>query len=89
MRQQAVAARSWRCRLCNLNVLAVLTVRMCAAQVGGPHARDMDMQVTFTGGLEELSQRLAAQKKAKAGSATVWESYLQRQRCSCHVLPWL
>ena len=44
-------------------------------------ARDMDMQVTFTGGLEGLSERLAARKKAKAGGEdTVWDKYLQRRR---------
>lgn len=40
--------------------------------------RDVDMQVTFTGGLEGLSERLAARKKDK--NATVWDKYLQHQR---------
>ncbi|KAK9815149.1 hypothetical protein WJX73_008881 [Symbiochloris irregularis] len=42
--------------------------------------RDMDMQVTFAGGLDGLSERLAARKKAKSGNQTVWDQYLQRRR---------
>ena len=44
--------------------------------------RDMDMEVTFTPGLEGLGARLLAQRKeaSQRKGDTVWEAYLRRQK---------
>ena len=44
--------------------------------------KDMDMEVTFTPGLEGLGARLLAQKKdaSQRKGDTVWEAYLRRQK---------
>lgn len=44
--------------------------------------RDMDMEVSFTPGLEGLGARLLAQQKQASlrKGDTVWEAYLRRQR---------
>ena len=49
---------------------------------------DMDMQVTFAGGLDDLGERLAAKRaEAAHGGKTVWEEYLRRRRCSVICIP--
>ena len=42
----------------------------------------MDMEVTFTPGLEGLGARLLAQRKlaSQRKGDTVWEAYLRRQK---------
>ncbi len=44
--------------------------------------KDMDMEVTFTPGLEGLGARLLAQRKeaSQRKGDTVWEAYLRRQK---------
>lgn len=43
---------------------------------------DVDMEVTFTPGLEGLGARLLAQNRDQAArkDETVWQSYLRRQK---------
>lgn len=47
-----------------------------------PDGVDMEMQVTFDGGLENLAERLAEKKRLDQGkkSETVWEAYMRRKR---------
>jgi len=44
--------------------------------------KDMDMEVSFTPGLEGLGARLLAQRKeaSQRKGDTVWEAYLRRQK---------
>lgn len=46
--------------------------------------RDMEMELTFGGGLEDLGQRLLTKKQEREGRKkdTVWEAYERRRRCS-------
>ena len=54
-------------------------------QAGGrPKAdRDMEMELTFQGGLEDLGQRLLSRKQERNARKqdTVWEAYERRRRC--------
>ena len=47
-----------------------------------PRRGDVDMEVTFTPGLEGLGARLLAQSRDQAArkDETVWQSYLRRQK---------
>ena len=49
----------------------------------GPRSdRDMEMELTFGGGLEELGQRLLSRKQERdvRKNDTVWEAYERRRR---------
>jgi hypothetical protein len=47
---------------------------------GGGAERDVDMEVVFKPGLEELSQRLAARTPARKGDAKLAKDYVRRKR---------
>jgi hypothetical protein len=51
--------------------------------------RDMEMELTFGGGLEELGQRLLSRKQERdvRKNDTVWEAY-ERRRRSFKTLTW-
>ena len=65
--------------------MSTLTCYLIAAQAdttAKKSDRDMDMEVTFTAGLEGLGARLLAQRKeaSQRKGDTVWEAYLRRQK---------
>ena len=45
--------------------------------------QDMEMELTFKGGLEDLGQRLLSKKQERQQRQkdTVWEAYERRRRC--------
>lgn len=49
---------------------------------GGARDRDMELQVTFGGGLDQLQQRLQSKREAALNQKTdtVWQAYLRRRR---------
>ncbi|KAK9840918.1 hypothetical protein WJX81_000303 [Elliptochloris bilobata] len=59
---------------------AIAHGRQAGGRPGG--GRDVDMQVTFTPGLEGLGERLLAKKRDAAAqkAETVWQAYLRRKR---------
>ncbi|MCO5568862.1 hypothetical protein L7F22_022564 [Adiantum nelumboides] len=43
-------------------------------------SKDLDMEITFHSGLEELSKRLLDKTKQKGTDETVWEAYLRKRK---------
>ena len=79
--------RAWTNRQhCCMNTFwLLLPMTRCLIQAKGKKMRagkDMDMEVTFTPGLEGLGARLLAQRKeaSQRKGDTVWEAYLRRQK---------
>ncbi len=51
--------------------------------------REMEMELTFAGGLEDLGARLLSRKQEREARKkdTVWEAYERRRRCCSDLIP--